>query len=146
MRHKVYGRHLGRDKNARVALFKNLVRSLILEEEITTSVPKAKAVKGLVDKIINQAKTPTTRKLVSQFLTDQKALDKLIKEIAPKLSDRKSGYTSLVRVGQRLGDGTTLVKMSFVEGKKVTQKEEKTETKIAPKAIRKTRKVKINVD
>ena len=114
MRHRVYGKHLGRNKNQRTALFKNLVRSLLLSETIETTETKAKAIKGLVDKIINQAKSKNTQRLVSQFLTDKKVLEKLIKDITPRVSDRISGYTSVVRLGRRLGDGGMMVRMSLL--------------------------------
>ena len=129
MRHNVYGKHLSRDKNERTALFRSLVRSLILSEKIQTTETKAKAIKGLVDKIINQAKTPATKRLVSQFVIDKKAAEKLIKEIAPKLSNRNSGYTTVVKLGRRLGDGAMMVQMSLVEGKKELKAETK-ETKV----------------
>lgn len=114
MRHKVYGKHLGRDKDTRRALFKSLVRSLILEETIRTTQPKAKAVKGLVDKIINQAKSETSKRLVSQFLTQKSVAEKLTNEILPRVKSRTSGYTSLVKLGPRLGDGAIMVKMSLI--------------------------------
>ncbi len=123
MRHNVYGKHLSRDKNERTALFRSLVRSLILSEKIQTTETKAKAIKGLVDKIINQAKTPATRRLVSQFITDKKVSEKLVKEIVPKLSGRTSGYTTVVKLGRRLGDGAMIVQMSLVEGKKESKVE-----------------------
>lgn len=134
MRHKVYGKHLGRDKDQRTALFKSLVRSLILEESIKTTQPKAKAVKGLVDKIINQAKSETSKRLVSQFLTHKHVAEKLTKEILPRVKSRTSGYTSSVKLGPRLGDGAMIVKLSLIldsikepkksEVKKVKEKEE----------------------
>lgn len=114
MRHNVYGKKLGRDKNQRTALFKSLVNSLILEETIETTEAKAKAIKGLVDKIITQAKTPSTQRLVSQFLTQKKINEKLIKEILPRLKSRTSGYTSVVKVGRRAGDGSLIVRMSLL--------------------------------
>lgn len=114
MRHKVYGKHLGRSKDQRTALFKSLVRSLILEESIKTTQPKAKAIKGLVDKIINQAKSPISKRLVSQFLTQKQVQEKLTKEILPRVKSRSSGYTSLVKLGPRLGDGAMMVKMSLL--------------------------------
>lgn len=114
MRHRVYGKHLGRDKDQRSALFKSLVRSLILEESIKTTQPKAKAVKGLVDKIINQAKSQTSKRLVSQFLIQKSAAEKLMKEILPRVKSRTSGYTSLVKLGPRLGDGAVMVKLSLI--------------------------------
>lgn len=99
MRHKVYGKHLGRDKNERTALFKNLIGSLILHGSITTTEAKAKAIKGLVDKMINQAK---------------KKPDPLFKDIVPRLKSRTSGYTSLIRLGPRQGDGAMIVKLSLL--------------------------------
>lgn len=138
MRHSVYGKHLGRDKNQRTALFKSLVRSLILSEKIETTEAKAKAIKGLVDKLINQAKTPSQRRLLSEFVVDKKVSEKLIKEIAPRLSDRKSGYSSLLRVGRRMGDGAMIVRMSLVEGKKATPKVDSNET--TKKPVRKVAK------
>ncbi len=129
MRHNVYGAHLGRNKNQRTALFKSLVQSLFLSESIQTTESKAKAVKGLVDKLINQAKDTSSQRLVSQFLTAKTTQDKLIKVLLPRLKDRTSGYTSTVRLGARQGDGAMMVKMSLLlsEDKKSakTVKEEK---------------------
>lgn len=114
MRHRVYGKHLGRSKDQRTALFKSLVRSLILEESIKTTLPKSKAVKGLVDKIITQAKSETSKRLVAQFLTHKTVLDKLNNEILPRVGSRTSGYTSVVKIGPRMGDGAMIVKMSLI--------------------------------
>lgn len=114
MRHRVYGSKLGRNKNQRTALFKNLVQSLILHSSIQTTEAKAKAIKGLVDKIINQAKNPDTRRLLQTFLISKKTQEKLIKEIIPLLKSRTSGYTSLIRMGQRKGDGAMMVKISLL--------------------------------
>lgn len=123
MRHNVYGAHLGRNKNQRTALFKSLVESLVLHESIQTTESKAKAVKGLVDKIISQAKDTSTRRLVSQFLVKKTVQDRLVKELLPRLKDRNSGYTSTVRLGMRPGDGAMMVKMSLLlaEPKKETK-------------------------
>jgi large subunit ribosomal protein L17 len=124
VRHRVYGKKLGRTKNQRTALFKNLVQSLLIHEKIQTTETKAKAIKGLIDKIINQAKTESTRRLVSQFLVSKKTQERLITELLPRLSGRNSGYTSTVKIGQRLGDGAMLVSMSLLlsEQKKAEKK------------------------
>lgn len=114
MKHRVYGRHLGRSTNERTALFKNLVRSLILSEKIHTTEAKAKAIKGLVDQIINQAKSKNTQRLVSQFLVNKKVEEKLFKTLAPRLQNRTSGYTSIVKLGRRLGDGAPIVQMQLL--------------------------------
>lgn len=130
MRHKVYGKHLSRDKDQRTALFKSLVRSLILEESIKTTQPKAKAIKGLVDKIITQAKSETSKRLVSQFLIHKPVAEKLTKVILPRVKSRTSGYTSVVKLGPRLGDGAMMVKLNLILDEIKTPAAKK-ETKLA---------------
>ena len=114
MRHKVYGRKLGRNKAERNSLFKNLLESLILHGFIQTTEAKAKAIKGLTDKIINQAKNKESRRLVQS--------ERLVKEILPRLKSRTSGYTSLVKLGPRQGDGAMMVRMSLLVEEKETKK------------------------
>lgn len=135
MKHSVYGKHLGRTTNERTQLFRNLVRSLILHESINTTESKAKAIKGLVDKLVTQAKTPATRRLVSQFLVEKSVSDKLVKDIAPRLSGRKSGYTSVVKLGRRLGDGTVMVQMRLLVEESKSQKESKSQSKKADSTL-----------
>lgn len=117
MRHNVYGRHLGRDKNQRTALFKSLVQALFLYETIETTQAKAKAIKGLVDKLINQAKSSNAR-LIDQFVLNKSVSQKLKDDIILRFDDRNSGYTSITRLGPRLGDGAMMVQMRLVEGSK----------------------------
>ena len=123
MKHSVYGRKLNRDKNQRTALFRSLVRSLILQESIQTTQAKAKAIKGLVDKLVTKSKDQSTssQQLVRSFLISSELVGKLVNEITPRFSDRSSGFTSTVRVGSRLGDGAMMVKMSWVESGKVVK-------------------------
>ena len=99
MRHRVYGKKLGRDKNERTALFKNLVQELVLHGTITTSESKAKAIKGLVDKIINLAKSKHSQRLLSAYFVNKDLQERLVKDIVPKLGARVSGFTSMVRMG-----------------------------------------------
>lgn len=119
MRHRVYGNKLGRDKNERTALFKSLVRSLLIHGTIQTSETKAKAIKGLVDKIINLAKNKNSQRLVGTYLTQKPLQDRLIKEIAPKLTDRVSGYTSIIKIGSRQGDNARIVRMTIIGSEKL---------------------------
>ena len=142
MRHRVYGKHLGRSKDQRTALFKSLVRSLILEESIKTTAPKVKAIKGLVDKIITQAKSETSKRLVAQFLTHKNVLDKLNNEILPRMASRTSGYTTTVRIGPRMGDGAMIVKMSLLldaakakSSKAIAKEEVKVEASSEPQIL-----------
>lgn len=132
MRHSIYGKKLSRDKNQRTALFKSLIQSLILSEKIETTKAKAQAIKGLVDRLVTQAKTPTTRRLVSQFLTDKRVYDKLVVDLAPRMQTRHSGYTSIIKTGFRQGDGSMMVQMRLLleDSQKAT---EKTELKTAEK-------------
>ena len=128
MRHRVYGKHLGRNKDERRALFKGLVRSLLSYGTIQTSEAKAKAIKGLVDKIITSAKSNSkSGSLVQSFVVDKNLRERLIKEIVPKLGSRTSGFTRIVRMGTQLGDQTTIVKMSLIgaEELKPIEKEKK---------------------
>ncbi|OGE30862.1 50S ribosomal protein L17 [Candidatus Daviesbacteria bacterium RIFCSPHIGHO2_01_FULL_44_29] len=116
MRHSIYGKKLSRDTNQRTALFKALVSSLILSEKIQTTQAKAAAIKGLVDRLITQAKSPTTKRLVAQFLTRKEVYEKLINDLTPRMKDRNSGYTSVVKLGYRQGDGALMVQMSLLLG------------------------------
>lgn len=110
----MYGKKLNRNKNERTALFRKLMQELFLHGTITTSKSKAAAIKGTVDKIINLAKNKNSQRLIHSFFADKLLQDRLIKEIAPKLQNRTSGYTSTMKVGIRAGDRTTLVRMSLI--------------------------------
>lgn len=114
MRHRVYGKKLGRDRNERVRLFKTLISSLFTYGTITTSQTKASAIKGTVDKIINLAKNKNSQRLLQSFFSNKLLQERLVKEIAPKLQNRTSGYTSQVKLGVRIGDRATIVKMSLI--------------------------------
>lgn len=135
MKHRVYGKILGRNRNRRTALFRNLVQSLIFAEKIQTTEAKAKSIKGLVDKLINQAKSPTTRRLVSQFLVRKEPFEKLIKDLAPRLKSRSSGYSSIVKIGRRLGDGTMMVQMRLLT--------EETKVESKPKDVKLAKEAKL---
>lgn len=117
MRHRVYGRHLGRDKDERKSLFRGLIRELILHESIVTTEAKAKSIKGLVDRLIakSKAEQSSSRRVVERFLPHKEIVKKLIEEVAPRYKERSSGFTNLVRLGQRAGDGSMMVRMSLIE-------------------------------
>lgn len=116
MRHNVYGKHLGRDKNQRTALFRGLIRSLLLEGSITTTDAKVKAIKGLVDKLFTKAKKRDNASLnvLTKILPQKEVSEKLI-ELAKKSKDRSSGFTETLRLGQRQGDGAMMVRMSLID-------------------------------
>ncbi len=143
MRHRVYGKKLGRNKNERTALFKSLVQELFLHGTITTSEAKAKAVKGLVDKIINLAKSKNTHRLLQAYFSNKLLQERLVKEIAPKMENRTSGYTSLVRMGTRAGDQTMMVRMSLIGAEELKPLEKKVsqveKVSRVPRAVKKPR-------
>lgn len=115
MRHNVYGKHLGRDKNQRTALFRGLVRSLILQGSIVTTEAKVKAVKGLIDKLFTKAKKGDLASLnVLTRAIPQTEVSKKIMELAKDYKTRNSGFTQTVRLGARQGDGSMMVKMSLI--------------------------------
>lgn len=141
MRHRVYGKKLGRNKNERTALFKSLVQSLFTYGTIETSESKAKAVKGLVDKVINLAKNENTQRLLQIYLVNKDLRERLIKEIVPKLDDRVSGYTTLIRLGDRLGDRSMRVRMSIIHSEQLKPLEKVTGNRIQG-TVKKTEEVK----
>jgi large subunit ribosomal protein L17 len=116
MKKRVFGRKFKRDVNERKALFKNLMSELVLHGRIKTTEQKAKAIRSSAEKLIKKAQKDMNlaRKLLSSELIPQ-AIEKLIKDVAPKLSARAGGYTRLVKVGRRFNDDASMVVMEWVE-------------------------------
>ncbi|MCX6587377.1 MAG: 50S ribosomal protein L17 [Acidobacteria bacterium] len=116
MRHNRAGFKLKRDIGARRALLRGLVTSAILEERIVTTVPKAKAAKPLVEKMITLAKRDTlhSRRQAAAFLLTPAAVQKLFDKIGPRFTQRSGGYTRVVRVGVRKGDGAETAMLELV--------------------------------
>lgn len=140
MRKNVFGRQLKRDKNERKALFKSLISSFVLKGKIKTTEAKAKSIKGEIDKLVVKAKK---HKLLGagEYLTFE-AFDKL-KKIALGFS-RNSGYTRLIRLGNRFSDNASLVLMEWTEipDQKINAKLEKSkdENKKSEKPVKKAAK------
>jgi large subunit ribosomal protein L17 len=116
MRHRKAGAKLKRNVSARRALLRGLVTSVILEERITTTVPKAKAAKPLLERMITLAKedTPHTRQQASEFLLTPASLEKLFDKIGPRFNQRSGGYARIVKLGVRKGDGAETAKLELV--------------------------------
>ncbi|MDO8460984.1 MAG: 50S ribosomal protein L17 [bacterium] len=144
MRKNVFGRHLKRDTNERKALFKSLISSLVLYGKIKTTEEKAKAVKGQIDKIITRAKKDKTgvNSKLARYLTSD-ALKKLIKEVVPSLTSRNSGYTRIIRLGERFSDAASTVILEWVDLDQIKSSDEKEkkpiEEKAKPKKVKKER-------
>src|ERR1700757_762786 len=116
MRHKVAGNRLKRDIGARKALLKGLVTSVIEHERVVTTVPKAKAVRPLVEKMITLAKRDTlhTRRQAAAFLETPAAVQKLFDKLGTRFGQRSGGYTRVVRLGFRKGDGAEQAMLELV--------------------------------
>lgn len=107
MRHRVAGYKLKRDVGARKALLRGLVTSVIIEERVVTTVTKAKAIKPLVDNMITLGKRDTlhARRQAAAFLETPAAVKKLFDTLGTRFGQRNGGYTRIVRLGFRKGDG-----------------------------------------
>lgn len=107
MRHRIGGFKLDRDSSARRALLRSLTTSVILEDRIKTTVTKAKAVRPTVEKMITLAKRDTlhSRRQAAAYLMSEDAVKKLFDMVGPRFADRQGGYTRIMRVGFRKGDG-----------------------------------------
>ncbi len=117
MAHRVDGRKLGRKQGPRLALYRNLVVSVLRYEQVRTTEAKAKEVRGQVDHIISLARDGSLnarRQVVAQLPDEPLVIDKLFNEIAPKYADRTSGFTRIVRLGQRAGDAAPIVQIELV--------------------------------
>jgi large subunit ribosomal protein L17 len=116
MRHKRSGYKLKRDAGSRKALLKGLVTSVIEHERIVTTVPKAKAAKPLVEKMITLAKRDTlhARRQAAAMLETPAALKKLFDKLGTRFGQRNGGYTRVVRLGWRKGDGAEQAMLELV--------------------------------
>ncbi|MBP1692170.1 MAG: rplQ [Chloroflexi bacterium] len=124
MRHRKAGTKLGREKNERTALRRNLIKQLIEHERIQTTRAKAEAVRGQTERLITLAKHGNAageermvhaRRLAAARLSDPVAVRKLFDDIAPRFKDRNGGYTRMVKLGPRHGDAAEMVLLEFVE-------------------------------
>ena len=117
MRHKIGYKKLNRTSEHRKAMIKNMLNSLIKYEQITTTLPKAKVLKPVADKIITLGKKNTlqnTRSLVSK-LQDIKSANKVTKTLSKRYMSRKGGYTRIIKAGFRYGDNAPMAIIEFVD-------------------------------
>lgn len=116
MRHQNKKVTLDRKAPARKALLTNLAESLILYEKITTTKAKAKAVRSLVERLVTKSKEATLksrRELLSVMYT-KNAVNKLLEQLGPRYKDKKGGYTRLILLSERKGDGAQQAVVEFV--------------------------------
>ncbi len=116
-RHGYRGRKLGRKRDQRRALLKGLATSLVMEESIETTLPKAKELVRYIEKLITKAKKSNlaNRRAVIAGLSTQVAAVKLVDQIAPQLTGRTSGHVRVERTRLRVGDGAQMAIVEFVD-------------------------------
>src|SRR6202140_5500948 len=131
MRHKKSGYKLKRNISSRRALFKGLVTSVIEEERIITTVPKAKAVRPLVEKMITLAKDDTlhARRQAAAFIESPETVKKLFDKLGTRFGQRNGGYTRIVRLGPRKGDGAEPAMLELVGSELVKRAAERAKRK-----------------
>ncbi len=134
MRHNKKFNHLGRTADHRNAMLANMAISLIMHKRITTTLAKAKALKKYVEPLITRCKKDDTnsRRVVFRYLQNKHAIKELFGEVSTKVGDRPGGYTRIIKLGSRLGDGSD---MAFIELVDFDENMAKT-----PKAEKKTRR------
>jgi len=124
MRHRISGHKLSRGKDERTALRRILIKQLFEHESIRTTRAKAEAVRGQAERLITLAKrgneagdtgAVNARRLAAARLGDAKTVKKLFDDIAPRFGSRQGGYTRMLKVGPRQGDGAEIVLLELIE-------------------------------
>lgn len=118
MRHRKAGRQLRRTSEQKLALMRGLAMSLIQHGAIETTEAKAKELRPFVEKLITKARSGTLhdRRLASRHVQQRAVADKLFKEVGPRFQQRKGGYTRILKIGHRKGDGAEMARIELVEG------------------------------
>ena len=122
MKHRVAGRKLGRNASQRKALWRGLITELFRHDRISTTDAKARSVRGEAEHLITLAKRGLAedgnqvhaRRLAARTITDPEVTKRLFDEVAPRFMERQGGYTRIVKLGPRLGDGAEMVVLELV--------------------------------
>lgn len=120
MRHRLSGRKLNRTSSHRKAMFVNMAAALIKHEQIKTTLPKAKELRPVVDRLVSLGKRGPTdlharRQAISKLGGDAKLADKLFTTLAERYSDRPGGYTRVIRAGFRYGDNAPMAVIELID-------------------------------
>ena len=117
MRHQKSINHLGRTSTHRKAMLSNMASSLIMHKRISTTIAKAKALRGYVEPLITRAKIDSThsRRVVFSYLQDKEAVTELFREVSVKVADRPGGYVRILKTGFRLGDNADMCIIELVD-------------------------------
>lgn len=117
MRHQMAHRKLGRTSGHRAALFRNQLASMIAHERIITTLPKAKELRPIVEKMVTLGKTDDVhhRRQAARTISEKPLVQKLFDTISPRFAERPGGYTRIIKLGPRRGDGTEMAILEFVD-------------------------------
>ncbi len=117
MRHRKSGRKLNRDSSHRKAMFANMAAALIKHEQINTTLPKAKELRPIVEKLITLGKRGDlhARRLAYARIPDRAMVAKLFDVLAPRYADRQGGYIRIIRANFRYGDCAPMAYIEFVD-------------------------------
>ena len=131
MRHKVAGRNFSRTANQRKALLRGLVSSLIEHQRIETTLAKAKAIKGIAEKMVTFGKKNDlhSKRMVLSFIPNRAIMTKLFSDIAPRFADRNGGYLRIVQTRQRVNDRAPMAIIEFIDYVENAKKEPAKESK-----------------
>ncbi|MCJ7605126.1 MAG: 50S ribosomal protein L17 [Dehalococcoidales bacterium] len=111
------GRQLGRPSGHRQLMYRNMVTSLLKHEKIITTEPKAKEIRGMAEKMITLGKQSglhAYRQALS-YITDKDVTKKLFEELGPRYKERPGGYTRIVKLAPRLGDGAPMAALELIK-------------------------------
>lgn len=117
MRHNKAGRRLGRTTSHRIAMFRNMVTSLLNHERVVTTDAKAKEIRSIAEKMITLGKRGDLHAMrqAAAYIREKSVVTKLFSTIAPRYKERQGGYTRIIKLGQRLGDAAPLSVIELVE-------------------------------
>lgn len=117
MDHRTGNRKLNKTTSHRLAMLRNMTTSLFIHGKIETTVPKAKELRRVAEKVITLSKKESlhSRRLASLWVRDKKILKKVFTEISPKYASRNGGYTRIIRTRVRRGDGAEMAIIELVE-------------------------------
>lgn len=140
MRHRNAGRKLGRKTPHRIMMFRNLVTSLLDKERVRTTLPRAKEARPIAERMITLGKRESlhARRQALAFVKDPEVVSKLFKTLAPRFAERPGGYTRIVRLGFRQGDGAQMAILELIGSGYKARKSEEKKAKKAKKAEKET--------
>tara|TARA_B100000575_G_C22552892_1_gene352753 strand:- start:14 stop:454 length:441 start_codon:yes stop_codon:yes gene_type:complete len=117
MKHRIKGKRLNRTSSHRKALFKNMAQAIIKHEQIITTLPKAKTMKPIIDKLITLGKKGSlhARRQAFSQLRDNNMVSKLFGDLASRYADRQGGYSRVLKAGYRYGDAAAMAVLELVD-------------------------------